>query len=351
MEMTNFEYIQFRIGYTFKNRGLLCQAFTRKSYTEENKNALNNEVLEFYGDKALDFIVMKKMSEYYGSIGVGNFFTSSLDEGKLTDIKKQLVCREMLASKIRQLDFQKRLILGKGDYMQKIWEQESVQEDLFESILGAVAIDSNWDIEALSVVVERMLNPEFYFKNGFGEEVDYVTLVQQWYQKKFGKIPKYSFNYPITVGTTVSHDINLSDDFICTLVDDVLFRKTIQASGSSKKAALNAAAKKIYQDIEKNNLFITLEDEVGKPNLERAVNQLQELYQKGYISEPQYTFLETYDNNGNPVWECWCYLQNLKQGFNGIHSSKKMAKKIAAYTMVCLYLGGTADEAERIAPK
>ena len=60
MEMKNLEYIQLHIGYTFENRGLLCQAFTRKSYTEENKNALHNEVLEFYGDKALDFIIMKK---------------------------------------------------------------------------------------------------------------------------------------------------------------------------------------------------------------------------------------------------------------------------------------------------
>ena len=42
MEMTNLEYIQFNIGYTFKKRGLLCQAFTRKSYSEENKNALHS---------------------------------------------------------------------------------------------------------------------------------------------------------------------------------------------------------------------------------------------------------------------------------------------------------------------
>ena len=40
--------IQERIGYVFKNPDLLKQAFTRKSYTEEHKNALHNEVLEFY---------------------------------------------------------------------------------------------------------------------------------------------------------------------------------------------------------------------------------------------------------------------------------------------------------------
>lgn len=343
MEMTNLQYIQLHIGYTFKNSSLLCQAFTRKSYTDENRSALNNEVLEFYGDKTLDFIVVKKMSEHYGSIVSGDLFSSSLDEGKLTEIKKKLVCREMLSEKIRNLDFHKRMILGKSDRLQCVWEQESVQEDLFEAILGAVAIDSNWDIDSLTKVVDRMLNPKFYFENGFGDEPDYVKLVQQWYQKKCGKTPGYTFNYPITPSTHIIHKINPNDNVICTLVDDVLFAKTIQASGSNKKKALVSAAKIMYEYLAANNLLTSLEDEVGKPDFERAVNQMQELYQKGYISEPQYTFSETHDANGNPIWECTCYLESLRQGFVEKHSSKKVAKKMAAYAMVSLYLGESVE--------
>ena len=53
---------------------------------------------------------MKKMSQYYGSISEGELFSSALDEGKLTEIKKKLVCREMLAEKVRKFDFHMRMI-------------------------------------------------------------------------------------------------------------------------------------------------------------------------------------------------------------------------------------------------
>lgn len=338
MEMKNLEYIQLHIGYTFKNRGLLCQAFTRKSYTEENKNALNNEVLEFYGDKALDFIVMKKMSDYYGDIGAGELFSSSLDEGKLTEIKKKLVCREMLASKIRQLDFQRRLIVGKSDCLQRVWEKESVQEDLFEAILGAVAIDSDWNVDALTKVVDRMLNPEFYFENGFGEEIDYVQLVQQWCQKKYGILPRCAICNCVRTFSLLQ-EYNWGEKNANYQCDLTIGPFSFQALGETQSEAKIEAFKKAYQYLEKNHLFFTLQDEIGEPNIDRAINQLQELYQKGYISEPRYEFSETHDTNGNPVWTCHCYLDSLGQGFVLTNASKKQAKKEAAYHMIWLYLG------------
>ncbi len=344
MEMTNLEYIQLHIGYTFKNRGLLRQAFTRKSYTEENKNELHNEVLEFYGDKALEFIVMKKMSERYGRIGAGDLFSSSLDEGKLTEIKKKLVCREMLASKIRQLELHVpgRLRMGKGDIEQKAWEQESVQEDLFEAILGAVAIDSDWNVDALTKVVECMLNPEFYFENGFGDEIDYMQLVQQWCQKKHGILPKCSiYNCVCTYSLLEAYHNQWGKEkpakYECHLTigtpDD------FKALGETKNEARLEACKKAYQYLETKHLLVTFRDEIGEPDIDRAINQLQELYQKGYISEPRYEFSESHDANGNPIWECHCYLESLGHGYIVTHASKKQAKKIAAYQMVWLYLG------------
>ncbi len=53
-----WKMVQEQIGYDFKNLGLLQQAFTRRSYTVENGGD-NNEVLEFIGDKALDFVIVK----------------------------------------------------------------------------------------------------------------------------------------------------------------------------------------------------------------------------------------------------------------------------------------------------
>ena len=82
--------IQGRMGYIFKNTDLLVQAFTRRSYSEENGGE-NNEVLEFVGDKALDFVVVKYLLDSYGSFTDENVLVSDFDEGELTQMKSRLV--------------------------------------------------------------------------------------------------------------------------------------------------------------------------------------------------------------------------------------------------------------------
>ena len=57
MDEKEIKFIQGQIGYTFKNQELLVQAFIRRSYSMEN-GGQDNEVLEFIGDKALDFVVV-----------------------------------------------------------------------------------------------------------------------------------------------------------------------------------------------------------------------------------------------------------------------------------------------------
>lgn len=65
-----WKMVQGQIGYDFKNLDLLQQAFTRRSYTAENGGE-NNEVLEFIGDKALDFMVVKLLIQKYGYLAMG----------------------------------------------------------------------------------------------------------------------------------------------------------------------------------------------------------------------------------------------------------------------------------------
>ena len=76
--------IEQQIGYEFENRLLLQQAFTRKSYTDETHDGDNNEVLEFIGDKVLDMIIVKILTEYYGEINDRNEYECEYSEGKLT---------------------------------------------------------------------------------------------------------------------------------------------------------------------------------------------------------------------------------------------------------------------------
>ena len=67
MDNKDLNFIQDQIGYTFRNTDLLQQAFVRKSYSAEN-GGQNNEVLEFIGDKVLDLMVVRLLTEKYGII-------------------------------------------------------------------------------------------------------------------------------------------------------------------------------------------------------------------------------------------------------------------------------------------
>jgi ribonuclease-3 len=130
------------------------------------------------------------------------------------------------------LGLEKHILMSYGDKKQEAFERDSVQEDLFEAILGAVALDSDWDISALSAVVECMLNPEFYFKNGLDKERDYATPLGEWYQARYGAEPQYQI--------TKQSD----EHFYCTLkaLGYPVFKAEAQnADGARRECAKQAA--------------------------------------------------------------------------------------------------------------
>lgn len=259
--------IATQLEYDFDDIRILRQAFTRKSYSEEHNGEYHNEVLEFYGDKALEFVVMKKLSEHYGNITQNGKYASEKTEGQLTEIKKKLVCKKMLAHRIDTFGFADYILMGKGDVGQNAQNQDSVKEDLFEAIVGAVAIDSGWDAEALEDVIDRMLDIEHYLEKGFSDDENYVDLIQTWCQKRYSWIPEYDFD-EMEDGWECS--LSLSDDY-----DDFMGR------GYSKREARMNAAQNAYEYLEENDELLLPIDEVGEPDIDRAINQLQELYQKG----------------------------------------------------------------------
>ena len=126
-----WKMVQGQIGYDFKNLDLLQQAFTRRSYTAENGGE-NNEVLEFIGDKALDFMVVKLLIQKYGYLAnrdpidgtkisvweqefkrnqegceapAVNSFGCDYDEDDLSKIKSRMVNKKALARRMDELGF------------------------------------------------------------------------------------------------------------------------------------------------------------------------------------------------------------------------------------------------------
>ena len=356
MQEKDYKEIEEQIGYNFKRRMLLQQAFTRKSYTDETHDGDNNEVLEFIGDKVLDLIIVKALAEYYGDVNDRDKFECERTEGKLTELKKRLVESKMLAKHIDELGFAKYLIMGKGDKKNNVQNEVSVKEDLFEAILGAVAIDSNWDMDAMQDAVEMMLHLDYYLGNGFDDEYDYVSLIQQWCQKKTGELPNYRFINREYYNSHFSHfdsffacaknqNERIGDcegNIVCELrIDD---GTPFIGFGYTKSQARMKAAELAYNYLDEEGLLFAMEDEIDEPSLEKAINQLQELAQKGYFSFPEYVFVEDHDDNGNPVWTCECHIAECEYYYDNISSSKKEAKRQAAYDMLLSILNGENEQ-------
>lgn len=347
MDKKDLQFIQDQIGYNFQNTDLLQQAFVRRSYAKEHGGE-DNEVLEFIGDKVLDLIVVKLLTEKYGCFisDYENFdsneefdeFACIKNESELTEIKKKLVQKKTLADRITILDFADYLIMGNGDIQNNINQEMSVKEDLFEAIIGAVALDSDWNMEVLQDVIEVMLDPDSYVEED--QEENYVELIQEWTLKRYGMVPWYHFEKAsqavwYTPFDGISSPYNGSPELKHTCLLKLGGMNTIFRSfGSSKNEARKAVCKLAYKKLEQDNLLFSIRDEIPNPNIDDAISQLEILARRGYFSIPFYDFVQEYDNNGNPIWQCTCHINENAKHFFAESSSKKTAKKQAAYQML-----------------
>ena len=347
MDKKDLQFIQNQIGYNFQNADLLQQAFVRRSYAKEYGGE-DNEILEFIGDKVLDLIVVKLLAEKYGCFisDYNDFdpnkefdeFSCDKNEAELTDLKKKLVQKKTLADRIAILNLADYLIMGNGDIQKNINQEISVKEDLFEAIIGAVALDSNWNMEALQDVVEIMLNPDSYFDED--QEDNYVGLIQEWTLKRYGMVPLYHFEkasqaiwyFPFNgISSSYSDSSKLKHTCLLKLGElNTIFR----SFGASKSEARKAVCELAYKELERKDLLFSIRDEIPNPNINDAISQLEILARRGYFSIPFYDFAQKYDNNGNPVWQCTCQIKEITKHFFAESSSKKQAKKQAAYQML-----------------
>ena len=158
--------IENKINYTFKDKALLVQAFTRTSFCNEvNPTSKvkyhSNEVLEFFGDGVLSLSIisflLRECTERYE-----HGIKTELGEGDFSNIKSKLSDKQNLSKSMKALGLEKHLLMGEGDLKLNIQNEPSVMEDLFESIVGAIFIDSDMNIGAVIKAVSSMLDMSVY---------------------------------------------------------------------------------------------------------------------------------------------------------------------------------------------
>lgn len=130
-------------------------AFIHESYANEKGLGECYERLEFLGDSVLDLVV----SEFLYKMD------PSLNEGELTRIRSNYVCKKALYIYSKELRLDQYVKLGAGQEMAKR-EVDSVTSDVFESFVGALYLDQGLDTvkEFLSkTVIPHIENEDIFF--------------------------------------------------------------------------------------------------------------------------------------------------------------------------------------------
>ena len=306
------------IGYEFANENLLRQAFTRRSFGIKY-GVGDYEQMEFVGDAILEMVVTREMTDQFtdtGSISPKRPFISKYREGDLAKIRSRFVCKEHLSERASELGLDRFILYGVGEE-----PTESSREDMMEALIGAVALDSNWDWTAIEEVIDRLICVQLSRADEFLKSTFY-DLFNSWHQRHFGVMPEYEVS-------------GCSGRYYCTLRFEIpkndkgiRCAQRVDVDGSSRSRAREYAARRAYGFVIDNGLWVDLAGSGISPSLENSINQLQELYQKKYVEAPTYEFEE----QAGDKWYCNCVCHGV-DGF-GHGNSKTEAKKKAAYMVI-----------------
>lgn len=320
MEIKNYlKEIEKKIGYVFKDKTLLIQAFTRTSYCNEKNyggrnNYESNEVLEFFGDAVLSAaivsLLLESKTEKY-SHGI----TTELKEGDFSNIRSKLSDKRNLSKSTEKLGLQKYLLLGEGDEKLGIANEASVMEDLFESIIGAIYIDCGMDIKKVIKVVSLILDTSVYFSSEPTSLRSPKNALQEFCADKHRRLPAPTYK---TVGES-GPDHRKEYERACYVGE----RLVAVGKGKNLKIADTAAAEEALRVLQKEEERLPRHDE-------NAPARLRSLCASKKLSSPEWRDLgETEDSSPDaPIYSVECRAMGVSAIGCGV--SKSDARAAAA---------------------
>ena len=229
------ELLEEKLGYQFRNRGLLLHALTHRSWSVEHRDVSpargDNERLEFLGDSVLGFVVSEALLD--------NFPDES--EGQLSQRKAHLVSSKHLHACALQLHLGEFLLLGKGEEQNGGRARRTVLANAFEAVIAAMHLDGG--LEPVRQFIRRTVLHDHREGNQPAPEnsLNYKNVLQEEAQARGLPIPRYTI-----VDTTGPEHAKVF--LIEAAIGD---RFTSRAAGSSKKAASQDAARLLVEQLEK----------------------------------------------------------------------------------------------------
>ena len=215
----NYQTLEKKIKINFKDKDLLVRSLTHKSYNKE----INNEKLEFLGDRVLGLVIAKKLLEIYPNEKEG-----ILDK-KFASLVNKKTCLQ-IAKKIN-LD---KYILTLDIKKKKNIVEDKVVSDCCEALIGSIYLDKGFNCVEKFILELWSEN----IKDSVITQIDAKTKLQEFSLKRFKKLPIYKL-----ISNTGPRHKPLFKVGV-KLIDTKFFL----AEGSSKKDAEQNAAIKCLQN-------------------------------------------------------------------------------------------------------
>ena len=172
--------LEKKIGIVFKNKDLLLQALTHRSYLNENTkwHLDHNERLEFLGDAVLELVVTEYLYNNYPN-----------PEGELTNWRAALVNAVMLSKISNEFDLNDFVLLSRGEARDTGRARQYILANTIEALIGAIYLDQGYDpakdfisrfvLKELPTIIEKRLYR------------DHKSLFQEYAQEYVGITPTY----------------------------------------------------------------------------------------------------------------------------------------------------------------
>ncbi len=204
--------IEEKIGYEFKDKNLLKQAFVHSSYGRI-KGIDDNERMEYLGDAVLQLVVTE-----------WQYLRDGSDEGKMTSDRQKLVCEDTLLAEVHELGLEKYLLYA-GKLSQNVGKK--AVSSLFETLVAAIYLDGGYE-PVKEFILERMSDRD---------TTNYKGALQELLQGKGESLPVYE---------TVKYGLDNAPVYEATATALGFVGK---GEGKSKKSAEQLAAKDLLEKL------------------------------------------------------------------------------------------------------
>ncbi|MBI3888477.1 ribonuclease III [Candidatus Nomurabacteria bacterium] len=179
--MVKFSDFEKKIKVVFEDKNLLKQAFTHRSYINENGGATlsHNERLEFLGDAVLELIVTDFLYRKYPHYA----------EGELTALRSALVNAIIISEIASDIGMNDYLLLSKGEAKDNGKARQYILANTYEALVGAMYLDAGYEVtnkfitKTLLPQTEEIVNKKLWR--------DAKSLVQEKAQEFVSVTPAY----------------------------------------------------------------------------------------------------------------------------------------------------------------